>query len=125
MDESPQNHLHSVAQANETRADIALYCALPTAQLPDESHETSSQIWRWKSHKLRVEKLRKRIARAYSSREEMGVIINQVCIGPFDQTTRRDSPKKICVILLLPSTLLHLLFPGFWAIHLFWKGPSL
>jgi hypothetical protein len=88
MDERPQQHLHSVTQVNETRADIALYCALRTAELPDESYETSSHIWRCKSHKLRVDELRKRITCAYSSREEIGVIIDQVCIGPFDQTTR-------------------------------------
>jgi hypothetical protein len=125
MDEIPQQHLHSVTQANKTRADIALYCPLRTAELPDESHETSSQIWRWKSHKLRINELRKWITRAYSSREEIGVIIDQVCIGPFDQTTRKDSPKNICVILMFPSTLSDLLFLGFWAIRLFWKGPSL
>jgi hypothetical protein len=125
MNESPQEHLHSVTQANETRVDIAFYCALRTAELPDESHETSSQIWRWKSHKLRVDELRERITGTYSSREQIGVIIDQVCIGPFDQTTRKDSPKKICVILMFPSTLSDLWFPGFWAIHLFWKGPSL
>jgi hypothetical protein len=119
MNESPQEHLHSVTQANETRADIAFYCALRTAELPDESHETSSQIWRWKSHKLRVEGLRKWITRTYSSREETGVIIDQVCIGPFDQATRRDSPKKSYMILMFPSTLSDLLFPGFWTIHLF------
>jgi hypothetical protein len=125
MDESPQQHLHSVTQANEMRADIALCCALRTVQLPDESHETSWQIWRWKSYELGVHELRKRFTRAYSSREEISVIIDQVCIGPFDQTTRGDSPKKICVMLMFSSILSVLLFPGFWAIHLFWKGPSL
>jgi hypothetical protein len=125
MDESFQQHIQSVTQANGTRSDIALYCALRTAELPDESHEISSQIWRWKSHKVCVDELRKRITRAYSSREEIGVIIDQVCIGSFDQATRRDSPKKICLILMFPSTLSDLLFPGFWVIHLSWKGPSL
>jgi hypothetical protein len=114
-----------VTQANETPADIALDCALGTAELLDESQETSSQIWRWKSHKLRLKELRKWIRRAYANREEIGVIIDQVCIGSFDHTTRRDSPKKICVIPMFPSTLSDLLFPWFWAIHLFWKGPSL
>jgi hypothetical protein len=75
------HHFHPGTHENEIFADITPYRALCRREVSDESDEISSQIRRRKSHRVRVDESYKWTTRPYASWEEIGAIINHVCIG--------------------------------------------
>jgi hypothetical protein len=76
-------HLDPATQENKRLADLTSYRAFRKMELSDESDEANSQIQHVKFPDLRVDTSRKRTIRAYSGREEIGMIIEQVCIRLF------------------------------------------